>query len=275
MTNDERRILRNTVIAVFLIIAGLITAINSYTSVNAGHVAVLTQFGATTGTELQSGFHLKLPFFQDTVDFDTHIQLDTTESVEAASADLQTVTTKVAVNFHPDPSRITEIYKSIGPDYKARVVDPAILESVKAVTAKYTASQLITERALVKGQIDSVLSTRVAQFNVIIDTVSITNFQFSEAFNTAIEAKQVAQQAVLTAQQHLDRARIDAQQQVVTAQAQAEAQVLTAKANAESQALQVKTLTPLYLSYQAILRWNGILPQYSSVPIPFLNTNSP
>ena len=250
-------------------------------NVNAGHVGVLTQFGAVTGTELHPGFHLKLPLLQDVADFNTQVQLDKSDQLETSSSDLQTVTTQVAVNYHPDPARISDIYQAIGTDYAFKILSPAILESVKAVTARYTASELVQKRAIVKLEIETVLASRVLPYHIAIDAVSITNFRFSDAFNQAIEAKQVAQQHVLTAQQSLDQARIDAQQAVVAAKAGAEAQIATANGNAQAalinaraasqaQTLQARTLSPAYLQYQALLRWNGTLPQYSSVPIPFL-----
>lgn len=269
---------------VFGLLAILVIALffGFFATISAGHVGVLTRFGATTGTELDPGFHLKLPFIENVADFNTQVQLVNSTSIEAASSDLQTVDTTVAVNFHPDLAHISDIYQQTGTDYATKILEPAVQESVKAVTAKYTASQLIGDRAQVKQDIDTLLISRVASFHIDIDAISVTNFTFSDSFNTAIEAKQVAQQAVLTAQQHLDQAKIDAQQQVVTAAAQAQAridqangqaqaEIINAKAASQAQSLQVKTLTPLYLQLLAINKWNGTLPQYSTVPTPFLS----
>lgn len=266
---------------IILLLFILVGILDSTASVDAGHVAVVTQFGATTGTEFHPGFHAKIPFIQSTADFNTQVQLDQSAQLETSSSDLQTVTTQVAVNYHPDPAHITDIYQNIGTDYATKILSPAILESVKAVTARHTASELVQQRAVVKKELEDVLSARVQPYHIIIDTVSITSFHFSDAFNAAIEAKQVAQQHVLTAQQSLDQARIDAQQAVVSAKAGAEAQIATANGNAQAalinaraasqaQTLQARTLTPSYLQLQALKQWNGVLPQYSSVPIPFL-----
>lgn len=265
------------VVAIFLAIA----AIGSGASVDAGHVAVVTQFGAVTGTEFPPGFHMKWPFVQSTADFNTQIQLDRSDPLETSSNDLQNVTTQVSINYHPDPAHITTIYQNIGTDYAAKVLSPAILESVKAVTARHTASELVQQRDRVKQELQDLLSAKVQKYHIIIDTVSITNFHFSDAFNQAIEAKQVAQQHVLTAQQSLDQAKIDAQQQVVTAQAAAQAQVATAngnatsalinaKAAAQAQTLQARTLTPSYLQFAWITHWDGRLPQYSTGSAPLL-----
>ena len=261
-------------VGVILLIILVLGLLSSCAQVPNGNIGVVTQFGAATGAEFHPGLHFKLPFVQDVATFNTQIQLDQSSSVEAATSDLQTVQTTVAVNFHPDPSQISTIFQRVGTDYKATIIDPAILESVKAVTARYTAAQLVTERAIVKQNIDDVLIQRLAPYNILVDTINITNFHFSDAFNNAIEAKQVAAQAVLTAQQQLDRAKIDAQQQVVTAQAAAQAQIVTAQANAKAQELQQKSLTSLYIQYQALQKWNGVLPQYNSGALPFLTIPS-
>ena len=110
------------------------------------------------------------------------------ESATSASKDLQDVTTQVALNYHIDPDQAQVLYQRLGLDY-ARVVSPAIQESVKQVTARFNAEELITKRETVKGQIEDQITARLAVYNIIVDAVSITDFQFSELFKSAVEAK--------------------------------------------------------------------------------------
>jgi regulator of protease activity HflC (stomatin/prohibitin superfamily) len=283
MSKDNAYLAKVVTFFVFAIIL-VVVAYEAQVSIEAGHVGIVTQYGRVTGTTFGPGLHFKVPFTQQVVDMNVQIQKDQSSST-AASKDLQTVDTTIAVNYHLNPKDAGTVYQNIGVGYQDTVIAPSIQEVIKAVTAQYTAGQLITDRAHVQIAMQDALTTRLAQDYIVVDNLSITNFAFSDAYNAAIERKQVASQNVLTAQQTLDQARVDAQQQVVTAQAQAQAaiakadgaakaQIITAKANAESQALQLKTLTPLYLQYQALLHWNGILPQYLSGSLPFLTIPS-
>jgi regulator of protease activity HflC (stomatin/prohibitin superfamily) len=263
----------------------VVVVFEAQVSVDAGHVGVVTQYGRVTGTTFAPGLHFKTPFTQQVVDMNVQVQKDQTAST-AASEDLQTVDTTVAVNYHLNPKDAGTVYQNIGIGYQDTVIAPSIQEVIKAVTAQYTAGQLITRRAIVQSAMQDALTTRLAQDYIVVDNLSIINFAFSDAYNQAIERKQVASQNVLTAQQTLDQARVDAQQQVVTAQAQAQAaiakangaataQIITAKANAASQALQLKTLNATYLEKIFLDKWNGTLPQYLSGSLPFLTIPAP
>lgn len=265
---------------------------NCHVTVSAGHTGVETQFGAATGQEYNPGFNIKLPW-KGVADFNTQIQLISSGQLAASSSDLQQVTTTVEINYQPKATGISWIFQNIGTDYANKVIIPAIPEAVKAVVAQYTASELVTQRARVKQNITDTLSIQLAKSDIVVNAVNITDFDFSDSFNQAIEAKQVAQQAVLTAQQNLDQAKIDQQKTVVTAQANAQAAIdtangaaqaviINAKAAQQAQQLQTTSLNPLYLELQYILHWNGNLPQYfsggSNLPfftVPQTNTTTP
>jgi regulator of protease activity HflC (stomatin/prohibitin superfamily) len=182
----------------------------------------------------------------------------------AASRDLQIVTTEVVLNYRPDPEGVGNLISEIGVDYENKVIDPAIQESVKAATAQFDAEELITQRPLVSTSIRDVLSERLTPRNITIEEVSITEFQFSEEFNRAIESKQVAQQNALRAEQELRRAQIDSQRQVAEAEAQAEARIAVAQAEAEALRLQREVISPELLQLRFIEKWNGVLPRFTS-----------
>ena len=208
--------------------------------VGPGEVGVITQFGRVTGRELGSGLGFKAPWpIQGVQIFNTQIQKDQALS-EAASADLQVIHSTLALNYNLDPVRVGEIYRTIGTDVKERIVDPAVQEAFKAVTAQYTASDLLTKRSEVKQKALSLLINRLNPKGVIVDDLSIVNFNFSDDFNKAIEAKQVAQQQAEQAQYHLEQAQKDAQ----------------------AQAAQKDSLTTEILQQQAINKWDGHMPQY-------------
>lgn len=236
----------------------LVLLLNAFVVVEAGSVGVLVRLGAVTGANLDPGFQFIVPLIDDVKHFDTRTQKEQVDAA-AASKDLQEVKATVALNYHLDARYATDVFRTIGPEYKARVIDPTIQEAFKSTTAQFAAAELITDREAVKQKAREFLKSRLEQFHIIVDEFNIVNFDFSDSFNAAIEAKVVAQQQVQTAENQLARAKVDAQQQIVTAQA-----------NAEAQRLQQATLTDLYVEYLAIQKWNGVLPLYTGGGTPFV-----
>ncbi|NJN17947.1 MAG: prohibitin family protein, partial [Oscillochloris sp.] len=254
-------------LAVVLIVAGIIISA-SITTIEAGTRGVLKTFGEITGI-FDEGLHFRAPFITAVTVVEVRTQRYESNST-AASRDLQTVTTQVVINYRPDPTQVDRLVREIGVDYERRVVDPAIQEAIKAATAQFTAEELITRRPEVSSQIEDVLRERLTGRGVIVENVSITDFNFSPEFARAIEAKQVAEQDALRASRELERARIEAQQQVARAEAEAEARVAVAQAEAEALRLQREVISPELLQLRFIERWDGVLPRFMSGESGFL-----
>lgn len=208
-----------------------------YRVVGVGQVGIVTRFG-NVNREWQSGAHIKLPWpIESETRMNVQIQKEQQEA-SAATQDLQTVTTTLALNYHLTPATAGQVFKAIGIDYKTRIIDPVIQEAVKSVTSQYNASELIAQRPKVEAAVFSDLSSKLNARGITVDNASIVNFQFSEAFNQAIEQKQVAQQ-------NAEKAQYDLQ---------------TAQLKAQAQQVQAATLTPEYLQLQAIEKWDGHMP---------------
>ncbi|HUH98819.1 MAG TPA: prohibitin family protein [Anaerolineales bacterium] len=218
-------------------------------TVPAGFVGVVTRFGAVQRI-VQPGFGTKIPFIEDVVKMDVRTQKDQTDAT-AASSDLQQVTSTIAVNYNLDPAYASTVYQSVGTDYADILIAPAIQNIFKATTAQFTAEQLIDQREQVRASAEAALKTQLIQYHVLVLNFNIVNFNFSDQFNQAIEAKQVAQQQVETAKQLLAKAQVDAQTAVAQAQGQADAQKALKDAG---------SLTPEYLEFLAIQKWDGRLP---------------
>jgi regulator of protease activity HflC (stomatin/prohibitin superfamily) len=260
-------------LAVVLILVGVLIT-SSVTTIEAGTRGVLKTFGEITGV-LDEGLHFRAPFITSVTIVEVRTQRYESNST-AASRDLQTVTTQLVINYRPDQGTVDRLVREIGVDYERRVVDPAIQEALKAVTARFTAEELITRRPEVSAQMEEVLRERLTPRGVIVESVSITDFNFSPEFARAIEAKQVAEQDALRASRELDRARIEAQQQVARAEAEAEARIQIAQAEAEALRLQREVISPELLQLRFIERWDGILPRFmggDNGMIPLINFN--
>ena len=233
---------------------------NSYAVVGAGERGVVfSKFGGVQERVLGEGIQFKLPFIEDVIPVDVKIKKSETGST-ASTKDLQTVSSTIALNYHIDPGAVNTVYQEIGIFFKERIIDPAVQEAVKGVSAQYTAEELITRRADVKEGIKASLTERLIAFNMVVDEFNIVDFSFSNTFNQAIEAKQTAEQQALKAQRDLERIRIEAEQKI--AQAEAEA---------ESQRLQRATITPTLLQLRAIEKWDGHFPQVIGQAMPFID----
>ena len=255
---------------VTIVIVGVIlttAGISSYNIVDAGNRGFLLTFGAVdTSVSLEEGLHMVIPYIQDVKQTSIQKQKYVASQTDGASQDLQRVITEVTVNYHPDPNFVPILFKEVGIYYEDRIIDPVVEETVKAVTANYNAEELITKRPQVKSEIENGITERLKIDNLIVDAVSITDFQFSSAFSDAIEAKVEMEQQALKAEREVDKMRAEADQAIETARGVAES--IKLKGDADAYALNVvgKALAdnPDLLIMENIKQWNGILPYYLS-----------
>ncbi|MDD5095160.1 MAG: prohibitin family protein [Dehalococcoidia bacterium] len=225
-----------SIIAVIIIVMSVIAS--SFTTIPAGHRGVVIRFSAVTGTILDEGLQMKLPFVDSVVKMS--VQTEKYEiGAASASRDLQDVNTTIALNWRLDPSMADEIYRTLGTEYIQRIAAPAVQETIKQVTAKYIAEDLILKREAVKNEIQENLSARLLERGIITETVSITEFRFSSTFVAAIEAKVAAEQAVWEARNKLERVKVEADQAEAAAVGEASARI--AKANGEAEYIRIVT----------------------------------
>ncbi len=118
--------------------------LHPWIQIGAGQRGVVLNFGAVQDEVLDEGLHFRVPVVQKVVPVDVQVQKTESEAA-AASMDLQDVSSKVALNYHIVPNKANSVYQTIGVSFKERIIDPAVQEVVKAVTAKYTAEELITK----------------------------------------------------------------------------------------------------------------------------------
>jgi regulator of protease activity HflC (stomatin/prohibitin superfamily) len=272
-TGRSRSLVRIVIPVIIGIIIVSVVAISSVRIVDAGHRGVLVQFGnIDTSHSIDEGLHFVVPFRDNVIQMEVRTQ-KIVESATSASQDLQDVSTQVALNYHVNPDRAQVLYQQLGPDYANRVIVPAIQESVKQVTARFNAEELITNRETVKNQIEEQITARLATYNIVVDALSITEFQFSPQFTAAVEAKVEAQQRALQAQNDLRRIQIEAQQNEAQAIGEQKANIARAEGIKQSNVLQAEgeaqAITiideqlrnnPTYLEWLKATKWDGVLP---------------
>ena len=244
---------RKIVIPVVILILLAVIALNSFTVVEAGHTGVVVTLGKVEEGVLQEGMHAKLPFVQQIVKIDNRIR-KLEVSTEAFSKDLQSVKTVLAINYRVDNAKSYSIYKNIGADYESVLVTPAVNEVLKAITAKYTAEETVTNRSLISEGLTEGLNEKLNTIGLYITDVNIIDFDFSDAFINAIEEKQVAQQQLL-------KAETEKQTAITNAQAEAESVKIRAEAEAEANRLITESLTDEIIQNKTIEKWDGQLPK--------------
>jgi len=262
--SDPIKIAGKTIFIIGFVILLIIALFGSFYTVDAGQRAVLLTWGKPADVSYESGLHFKIPLAQKAVKFDIKTQKYEAEA-SAASKDLQTVTAKIAINYHILPEQVIALYKEVGVDYAIRVMQPLEQEIVKATTSKFTAEELITKRELVREDIKSTLKERLAPRGIVVEEVSITNFDFSKSFNEAIEAKVTAEQQALAAKNKLEQIKFEAEQKVTSATAEATSLRIQSEALKESKDI---------LQLRAIEKWDGKMPIVVGGATPFIDVSS-
>lgn len=254
--NTVRRVIKFGAVG-FLALVALVTLVTAWQPIGTGKVGVVTQYGKVTGRELTEGQSWIIPWgIEQVTEYDVKTQ-KVEAGATAATKDLQDVNATIVLTYNLNRGKVSEVHRTVGVNFQAIEIDPQVQESFKAVSARYTASELITNRAEVKSEVVKNLRERVeksGRYNIV--DVAITNFAFSQAFNQAIEATQVARQEAEKARQQLETVKVQAEKDIAAAQGAAEAQRL------QQQTLTPELLRKMELENQAkaIEKWNGVQP---------------
>lgn len=269
----------------------IVVALTSCTIVETGYVGVKTTLGTLDPQPLSPGLHFLWPFLCRVTQLDTRLISFEVQSA-AASHDLQVVKTKISVQHSFQAELAPATYATIGnlAALDRTVVGPAVMESFKEVTAKYTAEELITKREAVKSQIVTAIQTFITQTlkskklegAVFVSNVAITDFEFSAEFNASIEAKVRAQQEALRAEneklKRITEAEAKAREVELEADAQAYEieQISKSRAEAIEREAQALNANPNVLQLRAIEKWKGDVPAYSGTGlVPFVSLMPP
>lgn len=252
MKKNINRNANKIAVVVTTIIILFVLLLSSVTTINTGEVGIRVRFGKVVNSSTSEGINFKIPFIEKMEKMNIKVQ-KTELDVSSASSDLQDVNMSIAVNYRVNAEDAKNLYKKVGQNYKNTVLEPSIKESIKAVVSQYSAEELITKRTEVSKKCLDTLQSKVEKYGITIEDFNITNFNFSDEFNKAIEEKQVAEQKVLTAKQELEREKIEAEKKIVAA-----------KAEKEANELKEKSLTDNIIKEKFINKWNGQLPKVTS-----------
>lgn len=289
MTNKTRQGfgLPNAIAIGVGVIASLILITSCFVIVDSGRVGVVRRLGAVQPDHLPEGFHLKIPFIDQVEEMDIRLRAAQADA-GASSKDLQVVRTQVAVQYSLSGPVMPSTYQRIGTRamLEGTLIAPAILESVKAITAQYTAEELVTRRAEVKTKIqgsieefvNATLDEKGVSGAVMLANVAITDFDFSDEFNRAIEEKVQAEQEALKAKneklRRVTQAEAAAAERTLAADAEAYQIEAASKVRAEAIRREAEALrdNPDLIQLRIAEKWDGQLPQVNGGgALPLLN----
>lgn len=227
---------------------------------------VVLEFGKYSET-FDPGLHFFNILTKDVIYIPVKTQLETVE-IESGSKDLQEVTVSTNVNYHVDPLNVGPLYTKYGKAYVTTVLQPKIKETITGITPQYVPEEMLQKREEIRSRMESALKSKLdsAQAHIVIDGFTITSFKFSNAFNRAIEEKQVQEQEALKEKNILEKIKYQNEQRVAKA-----------KADSAAIAVQMQALKQQsgkeYLILKWIEKWDGKLPDVvaNDKMIPMLN----
>jgi len=268
-------------ILVYVILFSVLMTVlgGTFYQVDAGERAIILTFGSLSNTVYGPGLHMKIPIIQDVVKFSIRTRTLAVDnqagnrhaseysSLFAASKDLQDVQVATVVNYHIEEKDILQIYRQYGnmQNYETNILEPIIRDTIKTMSAQYTAEDLVKMRAEFAQKSSEMLDERFASKSALFERVNIVNFQFSKTFTEAIERKVMAEQDALAAKNKLEQVKYEAEQAI--AAANGEAQAIAIKAEALKQNRDI-------LQLNAINKWDGHLPAVTGGAVPFISLDS-
>lgn len=245
----------------------IMMSLNPFITVKGGHRGIVSTWGAIQHTELGEGIHWVFPIAQQVEQWDVRTFKAQVVS-NTVSNDLQKVVATTALNYHVQPDRVSELKQSTGNSFPSVIIEPAMQEAIKLATAQYSIQDLMAKRNEVRDTAKEILRKKLVHYFIIVDEFTIVNFDFSDKYEAAIEAKQISEQTAEKAKFDLEKVKTDSEQKV--AQARAEAEAL--RMQKEQITPELLELRRIEMQKAAIEKWKGDVPQYMmGTATPFIN----
>lgn len=235
-------------VAAFLVLS---FSSSCFSVIETGERGVVLRLGRYSGT-MEEGLNLKLPLFDKVVKLPVR---DTkyTAKLEVSSSDMQTIAVEESLVYALNAKDVGVIYQKYGNKYEEILIKPTLAEITNSVIAAYPIEQFVEKRSEISDKINQRFTEKVKDSGIIVKSLSLTNHDFSDEYNKAIEAKKVAEQGALKAKYDLERVTLEA----------------------EAQLKKQKSLNSMVLQEKAIDKWDGKMPQYfSGKELPFIMKNN-
>ena len=261
------------VLALAIGVPAVILFFSVFRIIPAGHVGVKILFGQVDPIPLREGLNVVLNPLYDIEVMDTRVGKHVAK-YDAASKDLQAVHVEMVLNVRLSPDRAPDVYKSIGRDYSAVIVDPAAQEVLKANTAIHNAAEILLRRPAIKADVQRELTIWLAKYGIELKEASLANIRFDQNYEKAIEAKQIEEQKA--EQKRYELIQAQRQAEIIAAAAKGRGDAAREEAKGVAEATRIKgdaeaaynarvsaSLTQTLIQQQYLSKWDGRLPQYT------------
>lgn len=239
---------------------------NGCSQVGTGQRGIKTVWGKVTDEPKPEGLYFYNPISSRLVMMDIRA-INAEYKTECYTRDIQQAEIKLNVIYNVIAEKAHELYRTVGKDYKSRIISPILSSILKDIIGKYNADKIIGMRDIVAGEILEIIKPKMDEYGINIQSVILSDIAYSDVFENAIEAKQVAEQKALEAKNKTVQIEEEAKQKLVTAEAEAKSMEIRAKALEQNRSL---------VEYEAVQKWNGVLPvnMYGSAPMPYISVLS-
>jgi prohibitin 2 len=254
-----------TVFGIILVILILVVSFSGMTQVDTGHRGIKVSFGKVVDGPLTEGLYFYNPFLYEIIQLDTRTQL-LAGATMAYTKDVQQTSLTYVLNYSLKPTAVTDVFQNVGRDWSQKLVTPVVEANIKEVIGLFEAVDLIANREKAKRSILEQIKTEVDAKGILVTNFELSNIDYSDEFEQAVEAKVTAIQRAAEAKNKTVQVQEEANQKVIAAKAEAESMTIRSQALAQNRGL---------VEYEAVQKWNGILPVYMmGDAVPFLNLNA-
>ena len=250
------------VVTVLILFVIAVLLCNPIVVVGVGQRGVKVTLGKVSPESLGEGMHFIMPYIQRIAKMDVKTQKYTTQT-HVYTKDIQQAKISYVVNYNLVADSAYRMYQEVGMDYVSKVINPVLEGTIKDVIGKWNAQDLVANREEATNDILAKLKDQLTERYVNVTDFQIIDIGYSEVFERAIESKVTAEQDALKAKNKTVQIQEEAKQKVISAEAEAKSMSIRANALTQNKAL---------VEYEAVQKWNGILPQYMmGNSVPFIN----
>ena len=252
----------NFPVIIFCVLVIFLVMCNPFVMVGPGERGIKIKLGEVEPQCYGEGLHLIFPFIQNFKTMDVKIQKNKLKT-SVYTKDIQQAGITYVVNYHIQPDKVYKLFQNVGMDYVDKILNPVVEGTIKDIIGKWNAQDLIANREMATRDILEKLQTQLADDYINVTDFQMTEINYSDVFERAIESKVTAEQEALKAKNKTVQVEEEAKQKVIAAEAEAKSMAIRARALTQNKSL---------VQYEAVQKWDGKMPQYVlGNSVPFIN----
>lgn len=251
------------IVILAMLVCFLITC-NPFVMVGPGERGIKIRLGEVQPESYGEGLHIIFPFIQK---FKTmNVKTQRTElPTSVYTKDIQQAKITYVINFNVQPQNVNKLFQEVGMDYQRTILIPVVEGTIKDIIGKWNAQDLIANREKATGDILFKLQNQLKDNYINVTDFQMTEINYSDVFERAIESKVTAEQEALKAKNKTVQVQEEAKQKVIAAEAEAKSMAIRAQALSQNKSL---------VQYEAVQKWDGKMPQYMlGGSVPFINVS--